>query len=62
MTKRMVRVKLDTYPVVSRAVEEGVAFGIQRAHKHTDRPDETALKENVYREVMNALCEVIRFD
>ena len=61
-----VRLKANVWAIVTRAVEEGVAFGVQRAYKH--RSDELppdareALLEHCEREVMNALSEVIRGD
>ena len=53
--------RLRTYTVVSRAVEEGVAYGIQRAYKHTDAPERESLQEHLEHEVVNALCEIIDF-
>lgn len=43
-------------------MEEGVAYGYQRAHKHTSTPTPEAVKEAIESAVMNALCEVIDFD
>ena len=53
--------KVKTYTIVTRAIEEGIAHGYRRAHKHTDAPTPEAIKESIYNEVMNALCEVIEF-
>jgi hypothetical protein len=55
-------VRLDTYGLVQRAVEEGIAKGYRRAFTHTDAPGEEALRESIDRAVMDALCEVLRFD
>jgi hypothetical protein len=55
-------VKVDLYAIISRAVDEGTAYGVRRAFKHTETPDIEATIECVSREVMNALCEVLRFD
>ncbi|MDP3939770.1 MAG: hypothetical protein Q8R92_16760 [Deltaproteobacteria bacterium] len=52
--------RIKAYTVVERAVDEGVALGYNRAHKHTDTPGE-AIKEYVRREVMIALCEIMDF-
>jgi len=54
-------IRLDTYAVISRAVEEGVAYGLRRAWKHDDSPNEEALQQHVESAVMNSLCEVIKF-
>ena len=50
------------YDVVVQAVADGVATGWRRAHKHLDEPDEDAIVENIEREVLSALCEVIDFE
>jgi hypothetical protein len=59
---KKVVVKPNVYAIISRAVEEGVNWGWQHAHKHTDKPSEGYLKEQIENDVMNALCEVIKFD
>jgi hypothetical protein len=48
--KRPVRggMKVRTYPVLCRAVEEGVAYGWQRAHKHIDTPDAETIEEQIF--------------
>lgn len=55
-------IRVNTYEVMSRAIEEGTAFGWMRAHKHTDTPSEFVIKNEVGIEVMNAICEVFLFD
>lgn len=55
-------VRVNAYVVIARAVEEGVACGWRRAHKHTDSPGEEAILEHIEREVMGALCEALNFD
>lgn len=52
-------VQVDAYKVIARAVEEGVTYGWNRAHKHTTSPSESLVKETIESAVMNALCEVI---
>ena len=59
MVKRQLRLKL--YTVISRAVEEGVAYGVNRAFHYSDAPSVEALRDHVDREVMNALDEVIDY-
>ncbi len=54
-------VRVDAYAIVTRAVEEGVAVGYRRAHKHDDKPAEDLIREKVYDAVMESLCEVLRF-
>lgn len=56
-------IKLQTYHVVARAVEEGMAYGLQRYNKYNNDAllDVDVVTEHLKREVMNALCEVIDF-
>lgn len=59
--------KIKAYPVISEAVDDGVAYGITRIFKHFDK---NAMTEEEMRErqetlvdcIMNELCEVIDFD
>ena len=62
--KRPVRggMKVRAYPVLHRAVAEGVAYGWRRAHKHTDRPDAAAIEEQIVTAVVNEICEYFAFD
>jgi hypothetical protein len=53
--------RVRTYDVFSRALEEGIAYGYHRAHKHTDKPDEEAMKEAIHQAVTNAVCEYFNF-
>lgn len=59
MDNKAVRVK--TYEIFTRAVEEGVEYGIKRAHKHTDTPTREGLSSAVYDAVVNSVCEVFDF-
>ena len=54
-------IRVDAYAIVSRAVEEGVAYGWNRAHKHTDTPDEQAIHAAITDAVLGTLCEVLLF-
>jgi hypothetical protein len=54
--------KIKSYPVIDRAVEEGIAYGYRRAFKHTDTPTEENIKIAIHDAVMNSLAEVIEFD
>lgn len=55
-------IRLDAYAVIERAVEEGVATGYRRAHKHSESPTEDWILETVGNAVMSALSEVIRWE
>jgi hypothetical protein len=57
-----VKLKADIYKILSRAVEEGIAYGWNRAHKFTDKPNEETIKDEIEKAVMNEICEVIKLD
>jgi hypothetical protein len=52
-------IKVDTYRVVARAVEEGINAGWNRAHKHAEEPREEHIKQEIESAIMLALDEII---
>ena len=56
--RRVKKPKVRTFEVMERAVEEGVARGWRRAHKHTDAPGQEIIVQYIEREVMSAIAEV----
>lgn len=54
-------IHIKAYEVVARAVDEGVAYGWNRAHKHTDEPDEEDIKDRIAEAVMSTICEFLSF-
>lgn len=44
------------YTVLRRAVEDGVAYGWRRAHKHTQSPDENTIEDEIVTGVLNEIC------
>jgi len=46
------------WPILARAIEEGIAYGYQRAYKHTDNPTEEQVKDAIFGGVINAITEV----
>lgn len=48
--------------MLSEAVEEGIAYGWMRAHKHVDNPSEEAIKEQLVNAVMASISEYFLFD
>lgn len=50
-------ITLKTYPLIERAVEEGLMMG----WKNTQSASPEAIQESMKREVMNALAEIINF-
>lgn len=61
MAVKAKNVKVNLYRLISDAVDEGLGFGLNRAHKHTDRPSREVIEENCHREIMLAIEHVIRF-
>lgn len=55
-------IRANCYDILSRAIEEGVTYGWQRAHKHTDTPSTEQVCEEIKQAVMNAISEVFFFD
>lgn len=55
-------VRVRAWDVMSRAVEEGVAYGWNRAHKHTSTPDADAVRDAIEQAVMNAISESFDFE
>lgn len=54
--------KPKEYDVLKMAVEEGIAYGVSRAFKHTDRPFESEIKREVEAAVMATICEWFDFE
>jgi folate-dependent phosphoribosylglycinamide formyltransferase PurN len=55
-------IRVNTYDVIARAVEEGVKYGLNRAYKHTEKPSREDMESHVAQAVVNELCEVLIFD
>lgn len=54
--------RVRSYAVLSRAVEEGVAFGWRRAHKHVEAPSEAATQSAIVDAVLSEISEYFDFD
>ena len=54
-------VAVNVYTVIERAVDEGVAYGWRRAHKHAEDPDESLAVDTIVTAVMDALSEVLQW-
>lgn len=55
-------VRLNTYKIISDAIENGIKYGYRRAHKHIENPSEDTIIEQIHLAVMNDLCDIINFD
>lgn len=54
--------KVRTYAVMERAVEEGIALGWNRAHKHQDDPKPEHVREKIEENVLLTISEWFEFD
>lgn len=54
--------QVNTYAIITRAVEEGIAYGYRRAYKYSETPDHESIKHEIQTAVLGALCEVLHLD
>ena len=52
----------NEYVLMERCVEEGINLGWNRAHKHTDTPDEHQIKDAIHNAIMLHISENWIFD
>lgn len=52
---------MTTYSRLSKCVESGISGGWNKAHKHTDKPSEEDLKEQIHNYVMLNINEEFQF-
>ena len=50
--------KIRTRTALTQAIERGIDWGYSRAHKHTDNPDESRIKESIETEIWNEIDEI----
>ena len=55
-------IKFKIYPLIERIVEEGIEGGYNRAHKHTDTPNEATIKQCIEQYIMQGFDEYFAFD
>ncbi len=54
--------RLKTYQLIERIVEEGTEAGYSRAHKHTDCPIEETIKQCIAQYIMQGFDDYFEFD
>jgi hypothetical protein len=54
--------RLKTYQLIERIVEDGAESGYNRAHKHTDTPNEETIKQCIHQYIMNGFDEYFEFN
>lgn len=58
----MRNIRVRTFAVLSRAVEEGIDHGLSRAYKYKDDPTREELREAIYRAVLNEIDEYFEIE
>ena len=54
--------KPNAYKLLERCVEDGVSYGYNRAHKHTDSPSQAQIEDQIIQAIMNEICEWFDFN
>ena len=54
--------KVKMYPLIERIVEQGIDAGWNRAHKHTDTPNEETIKNCIHDSIMLAFEDLFVFE
>ena len=54
--------KIKIYKLIEELVEQGTNAGWNRAHKHTDTPDEETIKNCIEQYIMNNFHDYFEFD
>ena len=54
--------KAKEYTLLARCVEEGIAGGYAKAHKHEDDPTAENIRAKIYDYVMLEICEYFKFE
>lgn len=63
MTSRSVnKIRVNTYAVLCRAIEEGASAGWRRAHKHSSEPGEDAIILQIVQAILDECCEYLVFE
>lgn len=48
--------------VLDRAIEEGIAYGLNRAYKHTEKPTREQIAEQLDIAIWGSIDEVVSFE
>ena len=54
--------RVKTYLILERAVEEGARLGYRRAFKHVENPSEEQIVDALTEAIMLSVCEVFDFE
>jgi hypothetical protein len=54
--------KPKTYKILTDCIDNGIEYGWNRAHKHTDQPDSNVVKECIEDAIMLEISENFSFE
>jgi hypothetical protein len=54
--------RVKTYDVLQQAISDGIMYGWNRAHKHTDDPDESHIQDQILQAILLEIDQVFTFD
>lgn len=54
--------RIKMYELIEKIVEQGTEAGYNRAHKHTDTPNEATIKQCIEQYIMQGFDEFFTFD
>ena len=54
--------KVNVYKVLEDCVQKGIQSGYNKAHKHTNKPSEDELLNQIEHYVMLEICDMFEFD
>jgi hypothetical protein len=54
--------RVKEYTVLTDCIERGVAYGMNRAYKHSDTPSTEYINQQITDAVLSEICEYFNFD
>ena len=58
----MNELKVDVYRVLEECIQKGIEAGWNKAHKHTDKPGENEIFNQIEHYIMLEISEKFKFD
>jgi|688.fasta_scaffold1186455_2 hypothetical protein len=54
--------KANYYKIITECIDHGISLGYNRAYKHTDKPENSVIKEKISDAIMELISENFIFD
>ncbi len=54
--------KPNAYKILQRCIDDGIAYGMRRAFKHTESPTREEIGLHIERAITTEICEWFKFD